>query len=279
MPNDLRFSVVVPTRDRPGPLARCLEALERQDVEGEFEVIVVDDGSHVAEDVAAVVGSNCRTRLVRTPPGGSAQARNRGVREARAPVVLLLDDDCEPRPNWATTLTESVENGGPAAAGRCVNPRPADALADATQTILDHVTLESLGPAGTTSFAPTYNFGCRRELLLDLPFDESYVNHGADRDWCARLAKRALSIEYRPDAVADHYQTLDLRSFWRKHRGYGHGSARFHRRLSVGLERPAFYAGLVRAGFKRGAGTGLAVCLAQLATAVGFAQQRLFSRR
>jgi glycosyltransferase involved in cell wall biosynthesis len=274
VPNNLRFSVVVPTRDRPGSLARCLDAIEHQDVDGAFDVVVVDDGSRVAEDVAAVVGSNGRARLVRTPPGGSAQARNRGVREARAPVVLLLDDDCEPRPNWAATLVAAVENGAPVAAGRGVNPEPADALADATQTILDYLTLSSLRRDRTASFVPTYNLACRRELALSLPFDESYVNEGADRDWCARLVQSGSSIAFEPMAVVDHRQRLGLGSFWRKHSAYGGGSARFHRRHGSGLERPVFYARLLVAGFRRGPRTGLAVCLAQLATAVGFIRPR-----
>jgi glycosyltransferase involved in cell wall biosynthesis len=274
VPNDLRFSVVVPTRDRPGPLARCLEAVERQDVEGDFEVVVVDDGSRSPEDVAGVVGSNGRARLVRTLPGGSARARNRGAREARAPVVLLLDDDCEPAPNWAARLLEAVDAGAPVAAGRCVNADPADALADATQTILDHLTLSSLRPDGTTSFAPTYNLACRRDVVLSMPFDESYVNQGADRDWCARLLQSGLSIAFEELAVVQHRPRLDLRSFWRKHRAYGGGSARFHRRHGTGLERPGFYARLLIAGFRRGPRTGLAVCLAQVATAIGFIRLR-----
>jgi glycosyltransferase involved in cell wall biosynthesis len=274
VPNDPRFTVVVPTRDRPGSLARCLEAVGHQDVEGEFEVVVVDDGSRAAEDVAAVVGSNGRARLVRTPPGGSAQARNRGVRAARAPVVLMLDDDCEPRPNWAATLVAAVEGGAPAAAGRCANPEPADALAEATQTILDYLTLASLRPDGTATFVPTYNLACRRELALSLPFDESYVNEGADRDWCARLLQSGSSIAFEPIAVVDHRQRLGLGSFWRKHSGYGSGSARFHRKHGSGLEPPGFYARLLVAGFRKNPKTGLALCLAQLATAVGFVRRR-----
>jgi glycosyltransferase involved in cell wall biosynthesis len=274
VPNDLRFSVVVPTRDRPGPLARCLAAVGRQEVEGDFEVVVVDDGSRSPEDVAAVVGSNRPARLVRTLPGGSARARNRGAREARAPVVLLLDDDCEPRPTWAARLLAAVDDGAPVAAGRCVTADPADALADATQTILDYLTLSSLRPDGTTSFAPTYNLACRRDVVLSVPFDERYVNQGADRDWCARLLQSGLSIAFEELAVVEHRPSLDLRGFWRKHRAYGGGSARFHRRHGTGLEGPGFYARLLVAGFRRGPRTGLAVFVAQVATAIGFIRPR-----
>jgi glycosyltransferase involved in cell wall biosynthesis len=268
---DLRFSVVIPTRDRPRALARCLEALERQHADGAWEIVVVDDGSTRDQEVAAAAGASARSRLVRTAPRGSVHARNVGIREARAPVVLLIDDDCEPRPAWATSLATRVEGGAAAAAGRCLNPEPADALADATQLILDHLTLRSVRRDGTTSFAPTYNLACSREVALSVPFDESYVNQGADRDWCARLVQRGLAIAFEPEAVVDHRQQLGLRSFWSKHRAYGAGSARFHRRQGTRLERPGFYVQLLRAGFRRGPRTGSALLLAQLATAVGFA--------
>ena len=50
-----RFSVVVPTRNRPRQLGACLDALARLDYEaGNFEVVVVDDGSGCAiADVVA----------------------------------------------------------------------------------------------------------------------------------------------------------------------------------------------------------------------------------
>jgi glycosyltransferase involved in cell wall biosynthesis len=266
-----RFTVVIPTRDRPRALAACLAALRRQEGCGEFEVVAVDDGSRAAGEVAAVVRADPKARVLRTAPAGSVAARNRGIREARSQLVLLLDDDCEPRPGWAAALAAALEKGAAAAAGRVVNGTTANVFAEATQVVLTYLTLRALRADGTTSFAPTYNLACRRELLLEMPFDERYVNAGADRDWCMRLARRGPAIEYLDEAVVDHRQALGLREFCRKHFDYGRGSARFHRRHGVALERPGFYAGLVRAGFDRGIAVGLALCLAQIATAAGYA--------
>jgi glycosyltransferase involved in cell wall biosynthesis len=272
---DLRVSVVVPTRNRPTALLRCLRALDAQEVRGEYEVVVVDDGSSVQCEVPVVVTAWRRARLIPIKPAGSAAARNRGLREARAPIVLFIDDDCEPRPDWCELLTSALESGAPVAAGRGVNADPDAALADATQTILDYITLRSRRPDGSIGFAPTYNIGCRREVGLAVPFEESYVNQGADRDWAVRLSARGHAIAFEPRAVVDHRQILDLRTFWKKHVDYGRGSARFRRRHGLGLERPPFYLELVRFAFRRGVGTGLLVCLAQLAAAVGAGKNAL----
>jgi glycosyltransferase involved in cell wall biosynthesis len=58
-----------------------------------FELIVVDDGSHdtTAKIVAAV--DDPRVRLITIPNSGVAAARNRGLADCRAPLVIFLDAD------------------------------------------------------------------------------------------------------------------------------------------------------------------------------------------
>jgi hypothetical protein len=92
------------------------------------------------------------------------------------------------------------------------------------------------------------------------------------------LEARGLLIATVEEAVVTHRQLLDLGRFVRKHYHYGRGSRRYRRRHHLGLERPGFYAGLVQSGFTRGARVGLSICVAQLATAAGYAAASL-SRR
>ncbi|HEX8940903.1 MAG TPA: glycosyltransferase [Candidatus Limnocylindrales bacterium] len=92
----VELSVVIPTRDRPGPLARCLTALDGQlRRDGTVEVLVVDDGSAV--DPTPVVAAACPSaRLIRQAHGGPGAARNRGAAAASGLVLLFLDDDMVP---------------------------------------------------------------------------------------------------------------------------------------------------------------------------------------
>jgi glycosyltransferase involved in cell wall biosynthesis len=93
-----RLSVVIPVRDAVRALDEVLSSLERQTADrGEFEVIVVDDGS--AEPVARVVEKHqqINASCVRLKVGrGRAAARNAGAERATAPRVLFLDGD-----SWA----------------------------------------------------------------------------------------------------------------------------------------------------------------------------------
>jgi glycosyltransferase involved in cell wall biosynthesis len=272
-----RATVVIPTRDRPAALRRCLAAVaaQRADIPS-LEIVVVDDGSRDAGAVAAAVEA-ADARLVRTGPLGVSAARNRGAREARAPLLCFTDDDCEPLPGWARRLVERLEDVT-AAAGPTVNGRPEDPLATAVQ-IVSNAFLPSaaLGPA-TTPFAPASNLACHASVAAEIPFDDAFSPVGAEeRDWYRRATDAGHAVAFVPDACVLHHPALSIASFWRKNVRYGRGSYAFHRRHSVGPEPVSFYANLVRKGFEAGPRAGACVVVAQLATATGVVQQALRS--
>lgn len=264
--------VVVPTRDRPAHLARCLAALERQTATG-LEIVVVDDASTEASAVAAVVTAVAGARLIRAARRGPAAARNMGARAARAPVVCFTDDDCAPTPGWAQALSRCIAAGSAAAAGPTRNAAPHRPAAAATQAITNHLTEAGLDPrTGRLAFAPTCNLACRADVLHALPFDERYpLAAGEDRDWCARLLAAGHALVRTPAAVVDHHQDLTPAAFWRQQVRYGRGALRFHRTGGPGPAPVRFYAGLLRRGFAAGPATGALVCAAQAATAMGMA--------
>ncbi len=269
MTRDPALSVVVPTRDRPAALERCLGALRAQTVDG-LEIVVVDDASRDAGAVAAAVRDLPGVRLASGGGRGPAAARNAGVRAARAGVVCFTDDDCAPTPGWADALARRIADGADAAAGPTRNAGRHSAAA-AAQAITCHLTETSLDPrTGRLAFTPTCNLACRVEVLRALPFDEGYpLAAGEDRDWCSRLVAAGHTLVHVPEAVVDHHQELSAAAFWRQQVRYGRGAHRFHRDSGRGLAPPRFYTGLLRRGFAAGPAAGAFVCAAQVATAVG----------
>jgi cellulose synthase/poly-beta-1,6-N-acetylglucosamine synthase-like glycosyltransferase len=96
----LRASVIVPARDAQDTLPRTLEALALQELDGGFEVIVVDNGS-VDETAAVAAGSAVAGRVIRRPRGGGAgSARNAGAAASRGEVLAFIDADCWPVTGW-----------------------------------------------------------------------------------------------------------------------------------------------------------------------------------
>ena len=95
--------MIVPTFNRADTLVRSLEALTRQTF-GEFETIVVDDGS--TDDTATAVKAVDLERLSYRwqPNGGPSVARNTGAEMATGEYLVFLDTGDIAHPDWLTAL-------------------------------------------------------------------------------------------------------------------------------------------------------------------------------
>ena len=85
----LPISVVVPVYNRERLLREALESVAAQ-TRPPAEIIVVDDGS---TDGSAEVAVPLATRVLRQANGGSAAARNAGLRAATQPWIAFMDSD------------------------------------------------------------------------------------------------------------------------------------------------------------------------------------------
>jgi glycosyltransferase involved in cell wall biosynthesis len=91
------ISVCIAVRDRPGLLVKSIRSVLAGTF-GDFEVIVVDDGSATpVRDALVEAGllADPRVRLVRQEPSGISAARNTALRVARGRFVTVLDSDDE----------------------------------------------------------------------------------------------------------------------------------------------------------------------------------------
>lgn len=94
IPDRPLVSVIIPVFNTAGFLRDCLDSLLRQSF-GDFEAIVVDDGSTdgSADIVQEYASAHRRFRLLRSPHLGLSAARNRGLSETRGEYVAFLDSD------------------------------------------------------------------------------------------------------------------------------------------------------------------------------------------
>jgi glycosyltransferase involved in cell wall biosynthesis len=275
--------VVVPTRDRPGSLRRCLAALAGQT--RPVEVVVVDDGCADPRPVRAAACA-AGARLLTLAGDGPAAARNAGAAAAGGEVVLFTDDDCEPAPGWAAALTAAVFAApGEVAAGITVVPAEARAPVRASQTVIDALQLDRvpLERGAPLRFAPSCNLGCSRAVLGELPFDEAFpLPAGEDREWSARAGSLGRAPLLAPEAVVVHRQNEGLGAFARRAWRYGRGAAQLRARLSdpaATRVAPGFRRRLLARAARRGAAVLLLVALSQPLTAAGLlAERRRISR-
>jgi len=267
------ISVVVPTRDRPDALARCLAALARQQG-AQLEILVVDDS-----DTGGAVAPGAR--IIRAGGRGPAAARNRGAQAARGDVVCFTDDDCVPVPGWAQRLAAACADGG-AAAGCTIADPAAGPAAAAAQLLTNTLMLSTRAPAAdgvVLGFAPACNLACHADALRELPFDEAFaLAAGEDRDWCARLVASGRRLHHVPDAAVVHRPQLGVAGLVRQQVRYGRGAVGFRDAGGV-LAGVGFYRHLARATAQAGPRVAACVALAQTSVAAGAAlasaQQRL----
>jgi len=96
-------TIVIPTFNRAGLLKKALDAYRLQSVPGLIrELIVVDDGStDHTKGVVEQASESCafEVRYLRQDNKGPAAARNQGIREAKAEIILFTDDDIVPERN------------------------------------------------------------------------------------------------------------------------------------------------------------------------------------
>ncbi len=208
---DLDVSVVVPTFNRCGPLARLLAGLERQHARGaRFEVIVVDDGSDDGTDAfLATVRTPYPLRAIRQRRQGPAAARNAAIAAASADVLLFLDDDVVPQDGlFEGHLAVHARDPLAAVAGRMAAPagHTFAPWLDWEATMLERSYARILAGNGGPGWWLFYTANCsvRREHAFAVGgFDERFVRV-EDSDLAYRLFARGLRFSFVPDAVVEH---------------------------------------------------------------------------
>lgn len=97
-------SIITPIYNGAKYVSETIESVLEQTYP-DWEMIIVDDGSkdNSAEIIREYVGKDNRIQLVQQPNGGSASARNNGIRRANGRYIALLDAD----DLWEPTFLES----------------------------------------------------------------------------------------------------------------------------------------------------------------------------
>ncbi|HEX7254202.1 MAG TPA: glycosyltransferase [Thermoanaerobaculia bacterium] len=233
-----RFSIVIPTFERPDTLFAVLDAVGRQRGAPDFEAIVIDDGSRDATP----------RELARYKPGfpfrcfsqknsGPASARNRGVSESRGEIVLFLGDDTVPEEDLLAVH---------AAAHRERRPNPVAVLGYTTwprerrvSPFLHHINEYGLqfgyglieDPESVPfNFFYTSNISLRRDLLVSAGLFDTTFPHAAweDIEIAYRLMTMGMKIVYRAGAVARHHHDITFSSFRRRQEKAGEAAAIFY---------------------------------------------------
>lgn len=204
-------TAVVVSHEAGDALLETLRSLPDRDAFA--AVLIVDSGSRDGAPERAVLEFPA-ARLVRYDDNvGPCVTRNRGLREAATPYVLLLDDDMRLDPGVPARLLDAIAAGdGVAAAG------PRICFADRPEVVqyegglhhyagLPHIRhLGEAAPVGPTSEVDVLSSGClliRRDAALDSGgFNEAFFYLMEDVDLSLRLRYLGWRLAVVPAARA-----------------------------------------------------------------------------
>jgi rhamnosyltransferase len=216
------ISVVIPVRDGGMDLVRCLEAIARQRVRDDVEVVVVDSGS---ADGSVERARRLGARVHCIPPQAfhHGKTRNQGVELARGETLVFTSQDAfAAKEDWLARLTAPLEDDEVAGVyGRQLPHQDAspperyflDFLYGPeprrqTLTSADDLTFEATLFSNVTSAIP-------RRIWAEFPFDEEIVM-SEDQEWSRRVLRTGYALVYEPRAAVHHSHAYTLGGAFRR---------------------------------------------------------------
>lgn len=220
-----KISVVIPTYNRRDSVRRSLTALTRQTFPArDFEVIVTIDGSEDGTlEMVSGFHSNYELSYTWEQNQGKPSACNRAIRAANGELIVFIDDDMEPTPEFLEAHYEShLKNPGAVVMGAAPIELEGDSppvviyIADKFNTHLEKISQ----PGFKIRIWDFYggNFSIKKVLFSEIGlFDESYKVYGyEDVEFANRILKSGIKIIYSSDAKCIQYYSDEYQDVARK---------------------------------------------------------------
>ncbi|MBF6590511.1 MAG: glycosyltransferase [Ktedonobacterales bacterium] len=230
------ISVIIPTYNRRESLRATLQGLAAQTVPaGTFEALVISDGATdgtaaLCATLSAAPDLSYSLRYFEQDHQGPSAARNLGMRQARAPLLLFLDDDVVPDPTLVGEHLRLLrEQPGAVVIGPLLLP-PGVRLqpwvrweSERLLTQYAHMRRGLWEP--TPSQFYTGNASLARAAALTVGGFDVTFPRAEDVELAYRLRDHGLRFIFAPDARGWHYAQRSFRSWLRTPWLYGEADA------------------------------------------------------
>lgn len=248
------LTVLIPSRERPQRLQRCLDSILASEYPAErIALIVVDNAPETGATRQLVESYSERSdvRYLREDATGSASARNRGLREVETEIVVMTDDDTVADRHWLTEMARAFASFPDAATvSGLLLPMELDTPSQLwfeqyggfsrgfDRRIFDldenRPASEPLFPWTTGLFGTGNNFAFRTAAIREIgAFDAALGNGtpalgGVDSEVLLRTILYGHTIVYEPRAVVHHAHRPDYAALRRQIHAYGAGMVACH---------------------------------------------------
>jgi glucosyl-dolichyl phosphate glucuronosyltransferase len=112
---EIHYSVIIPTSNHPGLLARCISALlNTKKPLGGWEILIIDnsnDNQLMTENrKISEKTESSQVRYFSMPPLGLMAARHKGVEESKGQIICFIDDDSFVSETWMQGIEQTFSD-------------------------------------------------------------------------------------------------------------------------------------------------------------------------
>jgi len=221
------ISVIIPTFNGAERIPNALSALTLQE-HSDFQVIVVIDGStdHTLPAVESFK-NKLNICILEQNNRGRAGARNAGAGRSTAQLLVFLDDDMRPEPNWLSEhIRHHIQHPETAMVGiQQSDPKLAQTDFHMFLAVRSGQWMANCPEAGTAMtsnnwFFTSANCSLPRSIFHQVNgFDEA-LRDTEDFDLGNRLLKSEIPVFFNPHCVAWHDDFPDLKKYIQRQRQY-----------------------------------------------------------
>jgi rhamnosyltransferase len=217
------ISVVIPVKNGGADLVRCLEAIARQRIDEEVEVVVVDSGSR---DGSVTRAHSLGARVHSIPPGEfhHGRTRNLGAQLATGDILVFTSQDAyAATESWLADLIAPLRDDE-RVAGVYGRQLPHHDARPPERYFLDFLygpepRRQRLEQDKELSFEVTLfsnvNSAIPRRLWEEYPFAEDVVM-SEDQEWSRRILLAGLEIVYEARAAVHHSHAYSVAGAMRR---------------------------------------------------------------
>ncbi len=219
------FSFIIPVYNRPEEVRELLSSFEGQDCKGDYEIVIVEDGSSLRAEKVVKSFKNLPILYFFKANSGPGPSRNYGMQRAKGDYFIILDSDCLLPSTYLTTVHRELEKeavdffGGPDAAHNDFT---------SLQKAINYSMTSLLTTGGIRGkkkvagkFQPrSFNMGISREAFL-ASGGFGKIHPGEDPDLTLRLWKIGFNSRFMADAYVYHKRRISWNSFYKQVRKFG----------------------------------------------------------
>lgn len=203
-------------RESDDVILKTIEAAAGQSgVYGEIIVLDQMDSDTVKRRADELTTPDLIVRVLPIPFCGLSDARNFGLALACHPIVLFLDADARPEPDWAIHMHDALSLSGTGIAGSRILPdyEVTPPIVSRSSIVREQYSLLDLGPETRRVHKVIgAGFGLNIAHIGDEAWFDTKLGRqngrligGEETDLCERVEKRSLRVIYEGRAVVRHF--------------------------------------------------------------------------